>query len=251
MFVALKFAGLHQGRMQKQVVRHDCCSDHSDCHNDHPGVTKVGLKHCLSHFHETRLRLRENEDLDGITDADGGNENRHNRFDHPHTQSLQSKQEQYIARCDDDRPGYGNVEQEVKGNGTPQRFSQICRTHCNFHRDPIWPAGPLWEIISTALCQVLAGGHTEAGGDHLKDDSHKTRQAYHPEQTILELCSSCEIRSPVPGIHVTDADQHRRTNKYPPLLPETSFEIRHTHSAVHPFKRQVNWMWSFCSTGSR
>ena len=97
-------------------------------------------------------------------------------------------------------------------------------------------------IVPTALGQVLAGDHAQPRRDDLKDNGHQTGQGNDPQQTVLELCPASQVRAPVSGVHVADADENRRPDKRPPLLPEASLMVRHFHSAMHPLQRRVGRM---------
>jgi hypothetical protein len=75
------------------------------------------------------------------------------------------------------------------------------------------------------------------GGDNLEEDRHQAGQADDPKQSVFELGASLEIGSPVPRIHVGDADQYGRAKVGNHLLQEASFMMGHFYAAVHSFQR--------------
>ena len=46
----------------------------------------------------------------------------------------------------------------------------------------------------------------------LQHDEHNSRQCYHPQQGIAEVCSCCKIRSPVARIYKTNGHKQTGTN---------------------------------------
>ena len=85
----------------------------------------------------------------------------------------------------------------------------------------------------------LPGHHAQAGGDDLHEDGHQAGQPDHPQEPVLELSAALQVRPPVAGVHVADADQNRRPDEGPPLLPEARLMVRHSDRTVHPLQRHV------------
>ena len=225
--------------MEVQVVGHDRRPDDANRHHQHAGLREVGPYHGLPHFQEIGPRLRESEDLDAIADTDGQHEHRDHRLDQSHAKTLQRQQQQHVERCDDDCPLNRDVKQQVQRDRAAQRFGQVGHADGNFHRQPIRPARPLGVPVAAGLGQVLARGHAQAGGNDLQEDGHQTGEPDHPQQPVLELRPSLQIRAPIAGIHVADADQNRRPDKRPPLTPEPGLVRWHVYGAVHAFQRQM------------
>ena len=69
--VLLQLAGLHQGRVEVQVVRHDGRPDDADGHDEHAALGEVGPRHGAAHLQEVGPGLGQAEDLDRVADADG------------------------------------------------------------------------------------------------------------------------------------------------------------------------------------
>ena len=238
-FVLLQLAALHQRRVQVQIVRHHRRADDADGHVHHSRLAKVRRDQRLSHLQEAGLGLRQNEDLDEVADADGGDQQHHDGLDGPHPEPLQGQQQQHVEAGDDDRPEQRDVEQQVERDGAAQHLGQVAGADGHFAQQPVGPARPPRIPVAAALRQVLAGDHAQAGGDHLHEDRHQAGQPDHPQQPVLELRAALQVGAPVAGIHVADADQNCRADEGPPLLPEASLMVRHRDRAVHAFQRHV------------
>src|SRR5882724_6376933 len=98
------------------------------------------------------------------------------------------------------------MEQQVEGYGTPQDLRQIAGANGHLAHQPIWPARPLGIPVAATLGEVLAGDHTQSGGNHLHEDGHEAGRYNHPPEPVLELSAALKVRSPVTGIHVADTD---------------------------------------------
>ena len=133
---------------------------------------------------------------------------------------LQGQQQQHVQAGDDDRPEQRDMEQQVEGHRTSQHLRQIAGADGHLAHQPVGPARPPRIPVAAALRQILAGHHAQPGGDHLHEDGHQAGQPDHPQQPVLELSAALQVGSPVAGVHVADADQNRRPDEGPPLLPE-------------------------------
>ena len=158
-------------------------------------------------------------------------------LDGPHPEPLQGQQQQHVQARDDDRPQQRNMEQQVEGDGAAQHLGQVAGADGHFAHQPVGPAGPAGIPVAAALGEVLAGHHAQPGGDDLHEDGHQAGQADHPQQPVLELRAALQVGAPVAGVHVADADQNRRPDERPPLLPEAGLMVRHLDGAVHPLQR--------------
>ena len=72
--------------------------------NNHALLAESRREKGLTHFQEAGLGLRQDENLDEITNADGGDEDEDDRLDEPHPQPLQGQQQQHVEGGDEDGP---------------------------------------------------------------------------------------------------------------------------------------------------
>ena len=149
------------------------------------------------------------------------------------------QQQQHVQAGDDDRPQQRDVEQQVEGDRAPQHLRQVAGANGHLAHQPVGPASPVGIPVAAALGEILAGHHAQSGGDHLHEDGHQAGQPDHPQKPVLELRAALQVRSPVAGVHVADADQNRRPDESPPLLPEAGLMVRHLDRTVHSLQRHV------------
>ena len=220
-------------------MRHHSRADDSDRDIQHAGLTKVGRNQGPAHFQEARPGLRQNEDLDEVAHRDRGDQQNDHGLDGAHPESLQGEEQQHVQAGDDDRPEERDMEQQVEGDGAAQHFRQVACADGHFAHQPVGPARPPRIPVAAALGEVLAGHHAESRGNYLHENGHQAGQADHPQQPVLELSATLQVRPPVAGVHVANADQNRRPDESPPLLPESGLMVRHLDGAMHPLQRDV------------
>src|SRR5579871_1524823 len=119
------------------------------------------------------------------------------------------------------------MEQQVEGYGTPQHLRQVTGANGHFAHQPIGPAGPVGVPVAAALSEIPAGDHAQSGGNYLHEDGHQAGQADHPQKSVLEVSAALQVRPPVTGVHVADADENRRPDESSPLLPKAGQMVRH------------------------
>ena len=92
--------------------------------------------------------------------------------------------------------------------------------------------------IAAALGQVLAGRPRPSRAE-MTCMKMAIRLARPTTQSspYLNWAPPCQIGAPVARVHVADADQNRRPDERPPLLPEAGLMVGHLYAAVHPFQR--------------
>ena len=126
------------------------------------------------------------------------------------------------------------MEHDVDGDRAAEHLRQIARADGHFAEQPVGPARPARIPIAATLRQVLAGHDPQTGGNDLHEDRHQAGQADHPEKTEFELRAALQVGAPVARVHVAHADEQGRSDKSPPILPETGRPRRHRHRPVHP-----------------
>src|ERR1700739_1383564 len=138
------------------------------------------------------------------------------------------------------------MEHQVEGYGTPKHLRQVASTNCHFAHEPVGPTSPVGIPVAAALGEILPRHHAQSGGNHLHEDGHQAGHSDHPQKPVLELSAALQVRPPVAGVHVTDADENRGPDVSPPLLPEAGLMVRHLDGTVQLFQRQVAVMWNLC-----
>ena len=151
------------------------------------------------HFPRTRLRLRENKDLNEVTDGNGCDEQQNDGLDGAHPKTLQGQEQQHVQAGDDDRPEQRDVKQQIEGDGA-------AGTNGHFAHQPVGPARPARVPVAAALGKILPCHDAQPRRDDLHEDGHQAGQTNHPKQAIFELSAGLQICPPVAGIHVADTD---------------------------------------------
>ncbi len=240
-FVLRQLAGLHQGRVQVEIVRHDGGPDDADGDNNHLRVAKRRQRRDQrqSHLGKIRLDLRQHENLNEVADRDGQHQAaaRWPRWSACRN-AARPKEQQHVETRDEHRPQQRNVEShEVQRHGAAQHLGQVARADGHFAKQPIGPACPARGPVAAALGEVLARHHAQPRGDDLHEDGHQARHADDPQQPVPELRPALQIGAPVAGIHVADADEDGRPGKGPPLPPETGPMLRHADGTMYILQR--------------
>ena len=165
-------------------------------------------------------RLRQDEDLDEVAGADRDDEEQDDRLDRAHAVPLEREQEEDVQPGDDDRPEERNMEEQVERDRAPQDLREIARGDGDLAQEPVGPAGPSRVPVAARLCEILPGDHPQARRERLHEDGHEAGESDDPEEAVLVLRSRLEIRPPVAGVHVADADENRGPHEGPPLPEE-------------------------------
>ena len=93
--------------------------------------------------------------------------------------------------------------------------------------------------VAAALRQIFSRHHAQPRRDDLHENRHQAGQRDYPEQSVFVLRPARQVGAPVARVHVSDADQNRRADECPPLLPESRLMMRHRDRAVHAFERAM------------
>ncbi len=117
-----------------------------------------------------------------------------------------------------------------------QHFGQVARANRDLAHQPVRPARPRGIPVAATLRQVFAGHHAQARGDHLHEDRHQAGQTNHPQQAVLVLRAALQVGAPVAGVHVTHADQNRRSRRMPATAPRSqpAHAVRSPYCAAPP-----------------
>src|ERR1044071_2674665 len=111
--VLLQLAALDQGRVQVQVMGHDCCANDADGDVNHSCLVESRSNESASNLEQGWLGLRQNENLNEIAQTDGCDQQQDDCFECSHTESLQGEQQQHVEASDDDCPKQRDMKHEV------------------------------------------------------------------------------------------------------------------------------------------
>src|SRR5690348_16918829 len=108
--------------MQVQIVRHDGRANDSDGDVDHSDVAKIRRDQGLAHLQKIGMGLRQNKNLNQVTNGNGRNQNEDNGLDRAHSVTLQGKQQQNIETGNDHGPQQRNVEHQGESDSAAEDF---------------------------------------------------------------------------------------------------------------------------------
>ncbi len=108
--------------MQVEVVGHHRRPNDPDGQHEHLALRKHGHQEGAAHFREAGLRLRQDENLDEVANADGGHQDQDDRLDDAHPHAAQAEQQQHVEGGDEDGPEEGNVKEKVERHGAAENL---------------------------------------------------------------------------------------------------------------------------------
>ena len=221
--VVLVLAGLHDRRVQVEVVRHDRRAEDADRDVEH-----VGVAHDLGARDEARRRRPRGR-------AARARARRANdpaiSDDQQHDQRLDVA-EAGAAAATARAARRADVRHTPQISGSPNsRFSAIAepitsaRSHAaiaishSIHRTIAVPARV---AVAAGLRQVAAAGDPEPRRQRLQQDRHQVREHDDAEQRVAVLRAAGEVGRPIPGVHVADGDQVARPGEGEQFPPEAA-----------------------------
>src|SRR5207245_4009838 len=88
--------------------------------------------------------------------------------------------------------------------------------------NPETPDGRCRVVVPARLREVASGCDAEFNAQMLEQDRHEVRNHDDDKERVAEFRASCQIRSPVAGVHVTDRHEKTRPGKSEQLPPKRS-----------------------------
>ncbi len=224
-------AGLHQRRMQVQIVRH-----HGRAQDADGEVEAVcGRAAAASPVNISAADGFGPDNLDAETAGHHGDQREHEGLDGADAEALEPEQQQGIGGGEQDADQQRNVEQQVEPDGRAQDFGQVAGGDGDFAQPPQGEVDAARIGFAAGLGQVAAGDDAEAGAEGLQQDGHGVRHHQDPEQSIAEAGAAFEVGGPVAGIHVADADQIGGSGEGEHAPPEG--DLRRSHAGVNVGER--------------
>src|ERR1019366_7003558 len=185
-FVVPDAAGLHQSRVEVEVMGHYRGPDNADGQ-----VETVAVEARRQAAEDLRYHRLGPEHFDTECRRDHGDERKDEGLDGADTEALEEEQEQGIGPGENDAGEERDVKEHLERDGGAQHFGQ-----------------------------VAGGDDAEAGAEGLEQHGHGVGHDQHPEQPVAEARAAFEVGGPVPGVHVADAHQVSRPGKSEHAAPD-------------------------------
>ncbi len=232
-----ELAGLHDGGVQVEIVRHDRGADDADADVEHGRVGDDMSSGDETEQDAAEAGLGKNQ-LGGEARADGGDERDDQRLDVAKAFALQIEDGEDIERGDDAAPDERDVEEKLQGDGRADDLREIAGGDGHLAQDPEEPDGGPRIMIAAGLREVATGDDAELDAQVLQQDRHEIRDHDDREERVAELRAASEVGGPVAGIHVTDGHEETGPGKGEQLPPERGIG-RHEDAAVHLGQRNL------------
>jgi len=201
-FGVTDLAGLHQGRMQVEIMGHHGGAEHSD--GDVEALAADVGNHAEEHLGGDRLG---EDDLDAKAGGHDGDEGEDEGFDVADAETLEPEQQEGIGGGEEDADQKRDVKEEVEGDGGAEHFGQIAGGDGDLAEDPEGDGDGARVGFAAGLGEVAAGDDTEAGAEGLEKDGHEVRHDQDPDEGVAEARATFEVGGPIAGVHVADADE--------------------------------------------
>ena len=206
-------AGLHDGGVQVEIVRHDRGADDADGDIKHGRVgDDLGRRHEQA-MQDRAGRRRCGEDLHGETAEDDDEQGDDEGFEIAEALVHQQQHQEGVERGDQRAADQRDAEQKVERDGGADDLGEVAGDHGEFAGHPQGVGDGLGIIGAAGLGEVAAGGDAEAGGQRLQEDRHQVGQHDDEKQRVAELGAASEVGGPVAGIHIADGDHVARAHE--------------------------------------
>lgn len=148
-------AGLHDRRMQVQVMRHDRGPENPDGDIQLCVVRHQVRRRDQSSQYALGVRFGQPK-VDREANSDGRHKDDHELFDGPKTPMLQKQNEQYVERRDQHAVQHGNAEQQLQGDGGADDFGQVAGSNGKLAKYPKDYRNRFAVLASASLRQILS-----------------------------------------------------------------------------------------------
>ena len=137
----------------------------------------------------------------------------------------------------------GMWNSRLRATALPSTSARSQAPIADFAQQPVGPARPAGYQSRQHCARSLPVTTPSRAEITCMKIAMRLASADHPQQSVLELGAGLQVGAPVAGIHVADADQHRRPDERAPLLPEAGLMGRHRDGAVHALQRERAGLW--------
>ena len=224
-------AGLHDGGVEVQVVRHD--GGAQDSHGDVKLrlVCQDGHGRDVAVEHRRPLRLGQH-DLHGEAADDERDQPEHQRLQPAHALVLQPQDQEGVERGEQHAVQQRDAEQQLQRDGGADQLGQVGGADGDLGPEPQRVSDCLGEPLAAQLRQVPPGGDADPHAQCLQQHGHQRRHERHGQQRVAERRSARERRGPVAGVHVADRHQVARPHEGEQLAEEPA-GVGHRHAAMN------------------
>ena len=213
-------AGLDNGGMEIEIVRHNRGAENTDGDEEH---LRVGhnFEPGDEAAHDSAEARPDENDFNQITGPDDADQCDDDDFEKAEAPMLQVKDGQNVERRQAHSPGEGKPEKQVEGDGGADDLRQVASGNRDFAEDPK-PYRCAPRIVGSArLGEVPLRHNAEPHGERLQEQRHQVRQHQDGDQTVGEARASRNVRRPVARVHVANRHDESRSRKYQQFSPET------------------------------
>ncbi len=197
-------AGLHQRRMQIQIVRHHGGAQDSD-RDVQILVRDVGNQSAAavpspSAMPAHQISTKKHAAMIAISDSTKLSITRIPRL-------VNHSSKQRIGRGEQHAVQQRNVEEQIQCDGRAQHFGQVAGRDRDLAQNPERIGNRPRIRFAAGLRQVALRHDSQTRAQSLQQDGHQVRQHQHPQQLVAEARAAFQIGGPIAGIHVADAHQ--------------------------------------------
>src|SRR5690606_25502231 len=131
-------AGLHDARMQIEIMRHDRRADDAERYIKHVRIADDidGGRKAANDLAPFRLR---HQDLDQEAERDDAEQRYDERLDAPKTLVLEIEHQKHVGGGDDDADFQRNAEQQIEADGGADDFGEVGGANRQFRQKPERP----------------------------------------------------------------------------------------------------------------
>ncbi len=208
-------AGLYEGRMEIQVMRHHGCAEYANSYVE--ALTVDAREQAGEKGGHIWPRKKY---LDRETGGDGGDEGEHEGFDDADAKASEPEDEQGIGGGKENADEQRQVKKKVETDSGSENLGEVTGNDGEFAEDPKDKGNGARVLIAAGLGEIAAGNDSEPGTEGLKEQGHDAREDQDPEKAVAEASASFEVGGPIAGVHVADTDQVGGTCKGEQAPPE-------------------------------
>ncbi len=156
---------------------------------------------------------RGNEHLDEVAKADQAHHAADDQLDRPEAEALEHQDAVGHDRGDDHAGEERHLEQQRQPDGAAEKLGKIGRHGGDLADDPHRPDDRARKLLAAHFRQVAAGDDAELGRKRLEQHRDQVGEQHHPEQPIAVFRARLDVGREVPGVHVGDRGDDRRTGE--------------------------------------
>ncbi len=214
------FAGLHDRRVQVEVVRHHGRAEDADRDVEHVGVAQdLGARDEAER--DAAQRRTGEPELDRERPGDQRDQRDDQRLDVAEAAVLQEQHDQHVEGGQADAPDQRQAEQQVEGDRRADDLRQIARRDRDLAQQPQDQDDRTGVAVAAGLGEIAPAGDAEPRRQRLQQDRHQVGDHDDAEEGVAVFRAAGEVGCPIPGVHVTDGHQVAGTRERQQFAPES------------------------------